>query len=78
MPRLLDSKARLLGNAAETIRLKLDTATLRDAAAEIEWRKVSRLSIEQYGEAASSRLLPPQLTVEKAVDLQRAYERSEG
>ena len=52
MPRLIDSKARLLAQAAETIRLKLDTATLRDTAAEIEWRKVSRLSIEQYGVAA--------------------------
>jgi DNA helicase-2/ATP-dependent DNA helicase PcrA len=72
MPKLLDSKARLLAHAADAVRLKLDTATLRDAAAEIEWRKVSRLSIEQY--AASGRALPPTLTIEKAVDLQRAYE----
>jgi DNA helicase-2/ATP-dependent DNA helicase PcrA len=74
MPRLLDSKGRLLAHAAETLKLKLDTATLRDTAAEIEWRKVSRLSIEQYGRAAQSRALPPTLTVDKAVDLQRAYE----
>ena len=72
MPKLLDSKARLLAHAADAVRLKLDTATLRDAAAEIEWRKVSRLSIEQY--AASGRALPPTLTIEKAVDLQQAYE----
>jgi DNA helicase-2/ATP-dependent DNA helicase PcrA len=72
MPKLLDSKARLLAHAADAVRLKLDTATLRDAAAEIEWRKVSRLSIEQY--AASERALPPTLTIEKAVDLQQAYE----
>lgn len=74
MPRLIDSKARLLAHAADTIRLKLDTATLRDTAAEIEWRKVSRLSIEQYGRAAASRSLPPSLTVDKAVALQQAYE----
>jgi DNA helicase-2/ATP-dependent DNA helicase PcrA len=74
MPRLLESKGRLIGHAAESIRLKLDTATLRDLAAEIEWRKVSRLSIEQYAVAAERRLLPPSLTVEKAVDMQRAYE----
>jgi DNA helicase II / ATP-dependent DNA helicase PcrA len=74
MPRLLDSKARLLGHAAEAVKLKLDTATLRDAAAEIEWRKVSRLSIEQYATAAESRVLPPALSISKAVDLQRAYE----
>ena len=74
MPRLLESKGRLLAHAAETLKLKLDTATLRDTAAEIEWRKVSRLSIEQYSTAVRSRTLPPTLTVEKAVDLQRAYE----
>ncbi|HEV7949355.1 MAG TPA: ATP-dependent helicase [Glaciihabitans sp.] len=74
MPRLLESKGRLLAHAAETLKLKLDTATLRDTAAEIEWRKVSRLSIEQYGRAAASRNLPPTLTPDKAVDLQQAYE----
>ncbi len=72
MPRLLESKGRLLAHAADTVRLKLDTATLRDAAAEIEWRKVSRLSIEQY--AASGRALPPTLTIEKVTDLAQAYE----
>ena len=72
MPRLIDSKARLLAQAAEGIRLKIDTPTLRDMAAEIEWRKVSRLSIEQYG--AASRVLPPNFSVDKAVDLQQAYE----
>jgi len=74
MPRLIDSKARLLAQAADTIRLKLDTATLRDTAAEIEWRKVSRLSIDQYGVAAQSRTLPPSLTIDKATALQQAYE----
>ena len=73
VPRLLESKGRLIGHAAESLRLKLDTATLRDAAAEIEWRKVSRLSIEQY--AASGRVLPATLTIDKIVDLQRAYEQ---
>jgi DNA helicase-2/ATP-dependent DNA helicase PcrA len=74
VPRLLESKGRILGHAAESLRLKLDTATLRDTASEIEWRKVSRLSIDQYAVAATRRALPPSLTVEKAVDLQRAYE----
>jgi DNA helicase-2/ATP-dependent DNA helicase PcrA len=71
-PKLLESKGRMIGHAAESLRLKLDTATLRDTAAEIEWRKVSRLTLEQY--AAVKRPLPPTLTVEKVVDLQRAYE----
>jgi DNA helicase-2/ATP-dependent DNA helicase PcrA len=74
MPRLLEGKARVIAAAAESLRLRLDTATLRDTASEIEWRKVSRLTIEQYSAAASRRALPPSLTIEKAVDLQRAYE----
>lgn len=72
MPKLIDSKARLLAHAADSLHLKLDTATLRDAAAEIEWRKVSRMSIDDY--AASGRAMPPSLTLERSADLQRAYE----
>jgi DNA helicase-2/ATP-dependent DNA helicase PcrA len=71
-PRLLESKGRMIGHAAESLRLKLDTATLRDTAAEIEWRKVSRLSIDEY--ATSGRAVPQSLTLEKIADLQRAYE----
>ena len=72
IPRLLDSKARLLAHAADTLKLKLDTATLRDAAAEVEWRKTSRLSVEQY--ATRTRALPTALPMDRMVDLQRAYE----
>ena len=72
MPRLLDSKARMLAHAADSLKIKLDTATLRDAAAEIEWRKTSRLSIEQY--AGKGRVVPASLTAERMVDLQQAYE----
>ena len=72
MPRLLDSKARLIAHAADRLGLRLDTATLRDAAAEIEWRKTSRLSVEQY--AARSRPLPTALPMDRMADLQRAYE----
>ncbi|TQL47388.1 Rep family ATP-dependent DNA helicase [Homoserinimonas aerilata] len=72
MPRIVDSKGRLIAHAAETLRLKLDTATLRDLAAEIEWRKVSRLSYEQY--AAAGRPLPTRLDIDIMVALHRAYE----
>ncbi|WP_349901688.1 ATP-dependent helicase [Parafrigoribacterium humi] len=74
MPRILESKGRLLGHASETLRLKLDTAALRDLAAEIEWRKVSRLTIEQYAARATERVLPASVDVDKAVALHRAYE----
>lgn len=72
MPRLLDSKARLIAHAADGLKLKLDTATLRDAAAEVEWRKTSRLSVEQY--ATRTRTLPTSLPMDRMVDLQHAYE----
>jgi DNA helicase II / ATP-dependent DNA helicase PcrA len=74
MPRILDSKGRLLGHAAETLRLKLDTAALRDIAAEIEWRKVSSLTLDQYAAIVPGRVLPPMLDADKAIAMHRAYE----
>lgn len=74
LPRILNGKARLLGQAAEQLRLRVDTAALRDTAAEIEWRKVSRLSLDQYAVAAASRSLPPGIGVDAMVALQHTYE----
>ncbi len=71
-PRILEGKARLLGQAAESLRIKVDTATLRDLAAEIEWRKVSSLSLDEY--AASDRQVPHGLDIAKVLSLQQAYE----
>ncbi|WP_166874195.1 ATP-dependent helicase [Salinibacterium sp. ZJ450] len=75
LPRILDNKARLLAHAADGLKLKLDTATLRDAAAEIEWRKVSRITMAGYEKALATRTLPQALTPETAIDLQLAYEK---
>lgn len=72
MPKLIDSKAKLLAHAADNVRIKLDSATLRDLASEVEWRKVSKLSIEQY--ASAKRALPGTLSIEKVTDLLQAYE----
>jgi DNA helicase-2/ATP-dependent DNA helicase PcrA len=74
MPRILDSKGRLLAQSAESLRLKLDTATLRDLAAEIEWRKVSRLTLDQYAGVLEGRVLPSMLDADKMLALHRAYE----
>ena len=49
----------MLGQAAEQLQIRVDTAALRDVAAEIEWRKVSRLTLEDYARVAASRVLPP-------------------
>ncbi|MET0783478.1 ATP-dependent helicase [Leifsonia flava] len=73
-PAIIDAKARVLAHAAETVHLKVDTATLRDAAGEIEWRKVSGLSIEQYAAVSHTRSLPGQLDLERTIALQQAYE----
>ena len=74
-PRILDGKGRLLGHAAEVVKLRLDTATLRDLAAEIEWRKTSGLSIEQYAAGIARRSLPGRLDVDQVVAMQETYER---
>lgn len=71
-PRILEGKARVLGQAAETLRIKVDAATLRDLSAEIEWRKVSSLSLDEY--ATSARPVPAGLDLTKVIALQQAYE----
>jgi len=75
MPRILESKGRMIAHAAESLRLKLDTPTLRDLAAEIEWRKVSRLTLEQYAAALPGRALPESLDANRMLALHGAYER---
>ncbi len=70
-PAIVDNKVRLLAQAADMLRLRPDTATLRDLASAIEWRKVSMLSIEEAAARGRSigRLDPGQVA-----DLSRAYE----
>jgi DNA helicase-2/ATP-dependent DNA helicase PcrA len=74
LPRILNGKGRLLAQAAEQLRIRVDTAALRDAAAEIEWRKITRLTLDDYGRAAASRALPPNVGVDAMVALHRTYE----
>ena len=74
MPRILESKGRVLGQAAEMLKLKLDTPTLRDLAAEIEWRKVSQLTPQQYAQIVETRPLPSMLNAERMLALHDAYE----
>ncbi|AAT88815.1 ATP-dependent DNA helicase [Leifsonia xyli subsp. xyli] len=74
LPSVLDGKGRVLGHAAEKLGARVDTATLRDVAAEIEWRKVTGLSIDQYAERLTERSIPGALRPEQLVDLHRTYE----
>ncbi len=75
LPRVLDSKARLLAQAAEQAGLAVDTAVLRDLASEIEWRKGAGLSLEEYEAKAHSRPLPGGFDPPRVVDVHRAYEQ---
>jgi len=70
-PSIIDNKVRLLGQAADAMRLRPSTATLRDLASEIEWRKVSMLSIEQH--ASLGRTLSG-VDSAQFVELQQRYE----
>jgi len=72
-PAIVDNKVRLLAHAADGIGLDLDTPTLRDVAASIEWRKVTMRSIETY--AADRPGGVGRLGADRVADLQRAYEK---
>ncbi len=71
-PGIIDNKVRMLAQAADTLRLSLDTPTLRDVASQIEWRKISMLTLDQY--ARTGRTVG-RLDTEKLVALQNAYEK---
>ncbi len=73
-PRILESKAKLIAQLAEAQKLHFDSGTIRDLAAEIEWRKYSMLSLDEYETALETR--PPISGVSKRanLELQAAYE----
>ena len=72
VPSILTSKAKLLGKLAEDRKYRLDASAIRDLAAEIEWRKYSMLTMEQYANAG--RKLPAGMSLPKLLDLLNAYE----
>ncbi|PYY38211.1 ATP-dependent DNA helicase [Curtobacterium sp. MCPF17_046] len=74
-PGLVESKGRMIAHAADTIGLRVDTPTLRDLAGEVEWRKVRRLTYDEYESAATERTMPRDTSPSRVVDLMRAYER---
>ncbi|MEK6309538.1 MAG: ATP-dependent helicase [Curtobacterium sp.] len=74
-PRLVDKKGRVIAHAADTVGLHVDTPVLRDLAAEVEWRKVQMLTLEEYEAAAAERTMPRDTTPRRVVDLMRAYEQ---
>ncbi|WP_216841836.1 ATP-dependent helicase [Acidovorax sp. SLBN-42] len=74
-PRVLEYKGRVLGEAAERLRLRVDVATLRDVASEIEWRKVSALGMDEYERRLASRGAPGSLEPDQMLALIAGYEQ---
>ena len=70
-PKIIDNKVRMLAHAADGIGLKPDTATLRDVASQIEWRKITMRSIDQYAQLGRT---VGTLGTDALVSLMRAYE----
>ncbi len=54
-PTLVDSKFGMVAQAARSLRLATDQATLRDLASEIEWAKVSNVRPDDYARIAGAR-----------------------
>jgi DNA helicase-2/ATP-dependent DNA helicase PcrA len=74
-PSILDSKAKLIGQVAKAVSINLDQAALRDLASEIEWRKYSMLSMEEYALLADSRAQVAGLSFAKNLEIQQGYEQ---
>ncbi|MGO1542740.1 MAG: ATP-dependent helicase [Gulosibacter sp.] len=77
MPQINASKAKILAEAAERVRLRVGPTELRDIAEDVEWRKISELTLDQYAAALESgqRTPPARLTVAQAVDMLAGYEQ---
>ncbi len=76
VPVLVEHKARLVGEAASRLRLKVDRTAVRDLSAEVEWAKVSMLTPETYRAraAAAGRGTPGGLAVDAVARLLQSYE----
>jgi len=72
-PPVVPNKVRVLSDAAHRMRLNLDAATLRDVASEIEWRKVTLRTLEDYARAGRPGL--GRLSPDAVVGLHEAYEK---
>lgn len=71
-PTIVDNKVRLLAHAADSLRLRPDKNTLRDVASQIEWRKVTMRSVDDFqtlGRSVGS------VSANALVDLMVAYEK---
>jgi DNA helicase-2/ATP-dependent DNA helicase PcrA len=73
-PRLVESKLGLVAEAARACRLSFGRTELRDAAAEVEWAKVTQTRPEEYATAAGKAGRTPPA---EAADMARIYDAYE-
>lgn len=72
-PKMLPGKVATVAQVIESLGLRLGGEALRDAAAEIEWRKTSMLGIDGYASRIAERPVPQGLSQEQLVDVHRGY-----
>lgn len=74
-PKLIGAKASLLGQIVGHHGFRLSRESLKDLAADIEWRKVSMIRIEEYERVLEQRGVIAGLTSEQLLTLHADYER---
>ncbi len=74
-PNILNGKSQLIAEVARANGVRADSATLRDIASDIEWRKVSNLTLDAYASLSQSRPGPASVTRDQLLTIHREYER---
>ncbi|MCA0378095.1 MAG: ATP-dependent helicase [Actinobacteria bacterium] len=76
-PQVVSGKVPVVSQAVESLGLRLPGETLRDIAAEIEWRKVSMLDLDAYAAklvaTRDPRPVPAGVSAEQLLDIQEKY-----
>ncbi len=76
-PKVISGKVPVISQAVESLGLRLPGETLRDIAAEIEWRKVSMLGMESYAARITAetdpRPIPSGVSAEQLIDIHERY-----
>jgi len=73
-PRVLESKISLVAEAARRLRISAGLPELRDAAAEIEWAKVTQVRPDEYAAASAKAGRTPPLDGTALARVYAAYE----
>ena len=76
MPQLVESKLRLVAEAASRARLELRGTDLRDAASEIEWARATLTTADAYVAAAEAAHREPPRPPAEMAKLIRGYEEA--